>query len=111
MLLATTTLWLTLPLVRLVHMPRYACTAVHRAKLCTHVTWTCSVVKIQCGVVVCSAAEPFLLLAEHMGATFTAYPHVKQYVDRVKGRKAVAQVLQLHEEAGMHQQDVFGGVV
>jgi glutathione S-transferase len=52
-----------------------------------------------------------LLLAEHMGATFSDFPHIKQYVDRVKGRKAVAKALQLHTEAGMPQKDLFGGAI
>ena len=60
---------------------------------------------------ICCAPEPFLLLADHMGATFSDFPHVKQYVERVKGRKAVVKALQLHKEAGMPQKDLFGGAV
>jgi glutathione S-transferase len=57
-------------------------------------------------------AAPYLLFAQHLGASFDAYPKIQEYLKAVKARTAVAQVLKLHEDAQTYgNRDYFSGVI
>ena len=57
-------------------------------------------------------AAPYLLFAQHLGATFDGYPKIQAYLRDVKARTAVAQVLKLHEQADtMGQHKYFSGLI
>jgi hypothetical protein len=57
-------------------------------------------------------AAPYLLFAQHLGASFDGYPKIQEYIKQVKGRTAVAQVLQLHEQAATYgNRNYFSGVI
>jgi glutathione S-transferase len=57
-------------------------------------------------------AAPFLLFAQHLGASFDGYPKIQKYLQEVKARTAVVQVLKLHEQADtMGQRDYFSGLI
>lgn len=57
-------------------------------------------------------AAPYLLFAQHLGASFDGYPKIQEYLKEVKARTAVAQVLKLHEQANtMGQRNYFSGLI